>query len=614
MIKVTTAHGNSTQILPYLFLSFLSRNKSNNNNKSHKPFDKLGNSSGFSLTATLTMVTLIGILCTGILSLITHRQRDVQTLQQQISRMNVEYFITQTLTRSHNCSCQFEGHNIQTLRSQTDDHLIAFKNGCNSSADVIVEETKKALGGGTHLLVKEVKLTHDNETGLGLKDIGNDQYIGDLTVTYEDTGLVRALKATKVPLVFQTDDRQNIVHCWGRKDYSCYTANADSNTGNTLVGCGGTSDVNSKTLNGGTTTTQKYSAVLGYQAGVASTGERGLFIGYKAGEEHQTGDYNIVIGSGAGRTLASAANVSHQLVMGSPSEPEWLRGIIGSNELIIDDQTVATDADFEDLRLAMEKYRRVIAQHTHPGDHSHCEPNDWFCSESCSDGDVYRNCRNSCGQTKPPVIVTNCDHGCSGGSCSPPPPPQSPPIVVGGGPGGDDGGETPNCPNSDPVTPGCDPWNCRDGDLRKLYRICWNACGTRATDYKECPSGTSCRLGACIEPTLTCSCSKNWTCRDFNYRERTCTRCDGSTYQELKYCSTGICRNGQCTSCKETKWNCSGPKSCSGKNRIVQSCTKCGETWKRGVQSCTLQTVCHEKVKGEAKCVPCDANRNPIDP
>ena len=44
-----------------------------------------------------------------IVSILTHQYRSVRSIKQQISRMNVEYLIRQTMSRSDACTCLFTG-------------------------------------------------------------------------------------------------------------------------------------------------------------------------------------------------------------------------------------------------------------------------------------------------------------------------------------------------------------------------------------------------------------------------------------------------------------------------------------------------------------------------
>ena len=281
-------------------------------------------------------------------------------------------------------------------------------------------------------LLKREKSPLDDESGLEVAEVrveldpdafSTGERKGDLEIRYTSSRTElqdRPLSSTTLPLIFEVDKNDQITRCWGKKDHSCYTANIDPNQGNTLVGCGGTSDVTSSTEAGGAVRElQRHTASLGFKAGASSLGERNVFVGYKAGEKHLLGNNNIFIGSHAGRDLAWDAK--NQLAIGNQHHTTWFSGTIGKDVLTVGGQEVATDADLQEVSEAIRLYRDAIASHRH-GNHRHSDTmseEDLRQEEDNREGTERASEIETYGKTQPDPIcqpgdpcftVVNCPH------------------------------------------------------------------------------------------------------------------------------------------------------------------------------------------------------------
>ena len=294
---------------------------------------------GFSLVSTLIAVGILGISSATLMSVVSFQQKEGKAIKQQLANESVKYFMLQTLSRSGNCSCQFNKPEFKIDTSKASDELDikTFRSGCDfDSPDNIIAKKDKPLKGDLGVHVEDVKVSNIRKTGT------EGQYMGHLTVTYQPKNLIRALRPIAIPLVFQVDmdsaPKARITNCWGEQDFSCYMAHINPSDGNTLAGCGGTSEAESSRT-----------TAFGFEAGASSTGSHNVFIGHRAGRRHISGSHNIFIGPRAGQSLLSAENT---LTLGGEGVESWLRGTMEEGvgrRLFLNGKEIATALHFAEL-------------------------------------------------------------------------------------------------------------------------------------------------------------------------------------------------------------------------------------------------------------------------
>ena len=174
-------------------------------------------------------------------------------------------------------------------------------------------------------------------------------------------------------------------------------AHINPSDGNTLAGCGGTSEAGSRRT-----------TAFGFGAGANSTGSHNVFIGHRAGRRHVSGSHNIFIGPRAGRSLLSVENT---LTLGGEGVESWLRGTMEEGvgrRLFLNGKEIATALHFAELEDLVTELNTQIAHHSHPHTHPlHTHPPVYIDTD----------------EPEPPVVVTTAPP-------SPPPPVVEPPVVV----------------------------------------------------------------------------------------------------------------------------------------------------------------------------------------
>ena len=565
---------------------------------------------GFSLVSALILAAFFSLVATMIVSILTHQYRSVRSIKQQISRMNVEYLIRQTMSRSDACTCLFtgtdspypyvinpgaeaskEGEEAVPPNFANNDDLNSIKNGCESTAIDIIEEGEPPLSGlksqgqsdESGLIVSKISIDSDS-----LEDISGGstrQWSGQLRIEYTSNPRGnRAIRDTVIPLVFQVDSLNQITQCWGEEDHSCYLASIDETGahGNTLVGCGGTSNLGEK----------RRSAALGFGAGAkfGTTGDPatdGVFIGYEAGSNVPSGKNIIFIGSKAGKDRTTPQN--NQFVIGSPGHEEWITGDMTTSTLMVGEEEVALDEDLAGLEEQLEIYENEIKdaiEHEHGAPHKHMCTVDFQEREVLVDDD--RNEHPITGQklTLPIGDFYWPDWSYAGNSA------YSSIISCNISPGSHEKKRigTPTCGAVEIETVPCSGGSpiCRSGKCEpcdETKDCTWWTCnsshtGERTCSYldicpydiqpKPCTGSTPVCVGGrsvndICEPCSASRDCRSWTCDGFAKKVRTCRNMDRCPdYPLEEYCASGtFCESGRCVPCSASK-SCNPWGPCSG--------------------------------------------------
>ena len=324
---------------------------------------------GFSLISTLIAVVIIGIISSAIGSLLNAQNRESLYIRQQMASMSTKYLLLQTLSKSGICSCQFDTKKI--LSSTTSIDLIKFHSGCDQSAtDDIIAEKGESIRGVAGMMVSDVKFDKITSTK-------PNEYLGFLTIEYEQEKLVRAIRPIAIPLVMHTNASGDITSCWGEEDYSCYSVDVDDGKGRTLIGCGETSILGEDSF--GAITSSEQTTAIGFDAGKNSTGRQNTFIGYKAGAG-TNGENNVILGHGA--KLGGVG--SNNFIVGYSANTDWLKGNMTSSELHINGELIIIEEKLvNDLKILQDDLENQIADlqgqiddrafitHSHAPSHSH---------------------------------------------------------------------------------------------------------------------------------------------------------------------------------------------------------------------------------------------------
>ena len=392
------------------------------------------------------------------------------------------------------------------------------------------------------------------------------------------------------------DSLNQITQCWGEEDHSCYLASIDETGahGNTLVGCGGTSNLGEK----------RRSAALGFGAGAkfgttSRAATDGVFIGYEAGSNVPSGKNIIFIGSTAGKDRTTEQN--NQLVIGSPGHEEWIRGDMTTDVLEVGGEEVALDEDLSGLEAELQAYEdaiRAVIEHEHGAPHSHMCTVDFQEREVLVDDD--RNEHPITGQklTLPIGDFYWPDWSHAGNSA------YSSIISCNISPGfhekkrigtptcGAVEIETVPCSGGAPIcrsgrceacddTKDCTWWTCDGHTLRRTCSyldIC-----PYDIQPKPCTGSTPVCVGRPgndrCEPCSASRDCNSWTCDGFAKKVRTCRNMDRCpNYPLEEYCASGtFCESGRCVSCSPSNicgsWQ---PNPCTGGTQTRSCSTKGG--------------------------------------
>ena len=109
---------------------------------------------------------------------------------------------------------------------------------------------------------------------------------------------------------------------------------------------------------------------FGFKAGAKARGAENVFVGYQAGQNHQTGSGNVVIGSEA----SIGNSQDDRLAIG-----DWLRGTIGQKDLSLKDEgterRIIFMSDIDDIKQqAMSSKSGHLGPHAIRHKHPHPHP------------------------------------------------------------------------------------------------------------------------------------------------------------------------------------------------------------------------------------------------
>ena len=227
-------------------------------------------------------------------------------MKQQLASVSLKSFMVKALLDSGICDCHFDATqntsvpsgalSINTVSSAARDiDLKMLRNGCDfDSSNNIIVKVGKEVEDSQGLRVDSVKVSHIKKTGT------KDLYFGNLIVGFDNNRQVRSLRPISIPLLFSvdsnlgTDTARPIRACWGYDSKKgekkpCYTIDEQALDGRTLVGCGGTSDVD-----------KEQTTALGFGAGASNNARGGTFVGFEAGKANAGGIGNTIMGYQSG--------------------------------------------------------------------------------------------------------------------------------------------------------------------------------------------------------------------------------------------------------------------------------------------------------------------------
>ena len=180
---------------------------------------------GFSLTAILVSMAIVGITFSSFISILSAERREVKIIKRKLASMSLESSILQALRHPDVCSCHFDsiqaaGINIidTSVNPINDIDLGTFRGSCDFSdtASNVIATVGQEIEGGEGLSIKSVRIADIEKI-----DRVFDLYRGDLTIEYNPENVAFFVHPIKVPLIFSVDPRSGtetagLIHsCWG---------------------------------------------------------------------------------------------------------------------------------------------------------------------------------------------------------------------------------------------------------------------------------------------------------------------------------------------------------------------------------------------------------------
>ncbi len=179
---------------------------------------------GFTLTAALMSVAIVGVGMSAMISMLTFQHKELQSIKEQLVSANIKQFILQTVRDLENCDCHFKPSSYATLRNVNgklrdangidlgpftidttaatigDINLGSFRSGgCpfTSTSNTIVKTGQLIKGVGQ---LKTKSVTAKNIVPIVNR---NGEYTAELTVDFESSH--RALRPAIVDIILSVD-------------------------------------------------------------------------------------------------------------------------------------------------------------------------------------------------------------------------------------------------------------------------------------------------------------------------------------------------------------------------------------------------------------------------
>lgn len=155
----------------------------------------------------LIAIGLVGILSVALASVLADYSRNSRAMTQKMEAMDLKNMLQMSFINADNCTCQFSALVNTTKASQ----LIFDSTLAAGKARMNLDEVRTSCGVGAMVLAKNNEILPGSQTNLrvssigieGISPTGNaDEYIGYVTVSFDQSTLARSLAPVRFPQKF----------------------------------------------------------------------------------------------------------------------------------------------------------------------------------------------------------------------------------------------------------------------------------------------------------------------------------------------------------------------------------------------------------------------------
>ena len=175
----------------------------------------------------------MGMAFSAMIAMITTQQKEGKAIHQKLGKGATKFAILQTLYNPENCLCQFNPplvtppHTIDTTKTDPADQgfeidLGKFRSGCGGGDENILAESGKKIKGTNGLTTGTVKVIEIKSTGT------TNEYVGDLTISFQIQDNMIAHQNLIVPMIFTVDSSDPSSRPEARPIVSCGMYDRDS--------------------------------------------------------------------------------------------------------------------------------------------------------------------------------------------------------------------------------------------------------------------------------------------------------------------------------------------------------------------------------------------------
>ncbi len=174
-----------------------------------QPF-KIKSSEGFTLTAALVSVLIVGLSISAVISMLSFQHRELQSIKQQLVRANIKQFVLQTIQNPDTCDCHFKqttpvGSNLGPFTIDTrlnqpikDINIGSFRTSCDfTGTDNIIVAANTPIRNTAQLTTKSIMARNIVKTTTA------GEYKAELTIDFNSP--TRQIRPAIVDLFLSVD-------------------------------------------------------------------------------------------------------------------------------------------------------------------------------------------------------------------------------------------------------------------------------------------------------------------------------------------------------------------------------------------------------------------------
>lgn len=164
---------------------------------------------GQGIVQALIAIALVGIVSAAIASILNDFSKSSRAMAQKLESMDLKNALQMTFINTDNCTCQFSAL-VNTAKAS---QLVFNSTPAAGGGRMGLDDIKSSCVGSAMVLARKNALLPGTQTKLKVADIaieditatGNaDEYLGYITVTFDQTSLVRSLAPIRFPQKFFT--------------------------------------------------------------------------------------------------------------------------------------------------------------------------------------------------------------------------------------------------------------------------------------------------------------------------------------------------------------------------------------------------------------------------